>query len=150
MFGFGQTPADPNSPPLVGQKQRLVLEKSVRPPDRITIEEMRLDLASKVGPLRLHAGSSRSFSIIEGMPAPIAIGKGQNGLPTYVRIELVQGFLPIYLELSNQLSGSAKLTTQFAGFVDLILLPGEYLFATAYFVSDPLKTTEIKVTETII
>jgi hypothetical protein len=151
MIGFGNTPADPKSPPLIGsRKQRLTLEKSVRPSDKITIEEMRLDLAARVGPYRIHAGMSRKFVLNEGMPAPIVVGKGQFGLPTFVRVEQSAGYLPIYLDLSNQYGGSAYLTTQFAGFMDVIVLAGEVLYATAFQVPGALNLTEIKVTEVII
>jgi hypothetical protein len=152
VVGFGATPAAPGAPSLVSQKRNLVLQPSVRPPDKITIEEQRLFLAATVGPYRLAAAGTRNYFLQEGIPAPVAIGKGQNGVPSFVRLELMRGYQPVYLDLalSGQFGGSALLTTQFAGHVDVVLLPSEVLFATAYFVLDIGGTTEIKVLEVLV
>jgi hypothetical protein len=147
---FERTPAS-DKPSLIGSdKQRLMLLKSERPPDKITIEEMRLDLAVRIGPYRLHASTSRSFVLYEGASAPVAVGKGQNGVPTFVRIESVGESSGFFLDLSTQFSNPPKFTSSFAGYIDLVLLPGEVLFATAFSIPGITKMTEIKVSEVLV
>lgn len=126
------------------------MQRSERPGDRLTLEEMRLDLAVRVGPYRIFAGESHSYRIYEGVCTPISLAKGQNKMPSFVRVELVDGYGPINLELSTQLSSSAKLTASFANYVEVVLLAHEILFATAYNVPEADKFTELKVTEVIV
>ena len=148
--GFGQAALGRAAgPALVSPARRSTMEPSERPGDRITIEEMRLDLAARVGPYRLHGGKVRSHVLLEAVPAPIALGKGINKLPTFVRVELINGYNPIFLDLSNQYSSIIKLTQTFATYVDVILLSGEVLYATAYQITG-VPWVEIKTTEVII
>jgi len=143
-------PPGPTGPPLISQKRTSDHFIEERPPDHITIEEMRLDLAVKVGPHRLHNGRSRRHILAEGVPAPIVLGKGKGRLPTFVRVELVDGFDPCFIDLSTQLTGSAILSRTVTEYMDVVLLVGEILFATAYQIPNVQQITNIKVTEVII
>lgn len=117
-----------NKPPKASEIQR-----SERPGDRLTIEEMRLDLCSRIGPYRVHAGKSTIFTLTEQQTQQIAIGRGFNKVPTFVRVEPLAEDDPFYLVLSTQIGGrSEDQTSTLAGSMDVILLAGETLFATAY------------------
>jgi uncharacterized membrane protein len=133
---------------LIGTIQRSTMRISRRPGNEITVEEMRLDIASRVGPLRIQASGSREFTIVEGIPIPVMVGKGQNMLPTYVRIELVKGETPCDIAVSNQLSSSPTLTQFTTPYIDLIVLAGELLFVTAF--NTAAGTVKIKVSEVIV
>lgn len=143
----GNTPAT-NSGSLLGTAQRSTMQRSERPGDRITVEEMRLDLAARIGPLRLNASGSREFLLVEGVPAPVMVGKGQNKLPTFVRVELVKGETPCDLAISTQLSSSPTLSQYSSVYIDMIVHAGEPLFVTAF--NTAAGTVKIKVSEVII
>lgn len=193
---FGQTPVAPKEPPLISYNRKSTLEIAKRPGDRITIEEMRLDLAVKIGPYRLFAGKSNVYTLAEGIPTPIiplssangspgmsfgpnlvpgvnlnitppsgsVTGRGANGLPTFIRVEVTNTADPLedkdkttfpsaYLEFSNQPSSIFRRTKYVADYVDLIVLSGETLWVTAYDISTTIYTVralEIKVTEVLI
>jgi len=134
-------------PPI---KPHSTMQRSERPGDRLTIEERRLDLAVRVGPYRVFAGESRRVDMLEGAPVAISLAKGQNKLPSFVRVELVDGFQPFDLDLSINLQSSAVLTGVFSNYVEVVLLAHEILFATAYNVPEANNITAIKVTEVII
>ncbi len=129
--GFGQAQAPRKVEPLISPARKSTMQGSERPGDKITVEEMRLDIAARVGQFRLHAAKVRSYVLLEAVPTPIAMGKGINGLPTFVRVELCNGYNPIFLDLSTQYSWVVRLTNNFATFVDVIMLSGEVLYATA-------------------
>ncbi len=152
MLGLlDQTPAAPTAELLVSKGIKTDLQVSRRPANQITIEEMRFDLASRVGPLRLQAAKVTTFELRAGIPVFLLVGKGVNGLPTFVRIELVRGYKPIDLDLSNQREGgSAILTTNTFSAVDLIVRSGEDLYATAHNITEASGITRIKVSEVII
>lgn len=150
---LGQTPAAPNQPPLISYKQKSTLSIAQRPGDRLTVEEMRLDLAVRVGPYRLHAGSSRTIALLQGQPQLVTVAKGANGIPTFVRIELTyNNTQPCYLHLSTQPGDALIRTRMTTGYVDLVLLSGEHLYAAAYDTGIILGTraAEIMYTEVLI
>lgn len=138
-----------NKPPKASEMQR-----SERPGDRLTIEEMRLDLCSRIGPYRVHAGKSTIFTLIETQTQQIAIGRGFNKVPTFVRVEPLAEDDPFYLVLSTQALGgrSEDQTSTLAGNMDVILLAGETLFATAFDLgTQPVPgQVRIKVTEVTV
>lgn len=132
------------------------LQRSERPGDRITIEEMRLDLCSRVGPYRIVAGKSTIFTLPFAVPIQIAVGRGINKVPTFVRVEPVgyaidgTAYAPFHLSLSTMsINPMNRLISTVVGSVDLILLAGEVLWATQ---NDSLMTVspEIKVTEIVV
>jgi hypothetical protein len=126
------------------------MKNEERPADEITMEELRLDLAVRIGPYRLHNGRARRHILVQDVPVPVALGRGYNKVPTFVRVELEDGFNPCFIDLSTQLGGSAILSRTVTEYLDVVLKAGEILFATAYQVVDPNNTTHIKVTEVVI
>lgn len=132
------------------------MQRSERPGDRLTIEEMRLDLCAKIGPYRIHAGKPRIFTIDGWTPTLIATGRGPNKVPSFIRIEMIakdkdgNDYQPFDLLLSNQPDGAFRPTNTFSAYVDVILLAGENLYASKANGTQPGAPVEIKVTEVTV
>lgn len=137
---------------LIGfRPQQSKMQRTERPGDRITLEEVRLDLASRVGPLRLLVGNVQVYTLVDRVPVKICVARGAEKQPSYVRVELVKGYHLCDLNLSTQPSSSDTLTTNQSAYVDLILKAGEELWATAYNIN-PADGGQIqlKVTDTTV
>lgn len=153
LLGFKEQEGPPGpgkSRSLISQDRRSKMKIEERPADEITMQEIRLDLAARIGQYRLHNGRSRRHILAENVPVPISLGRGKNMVPTFIRVELENGFNPCFLDLSTQISSSAILSRTVTEYLDVILIAGEILFATAYQVTDPGQITHIKVTEVIV
>lgn len=153
LLGFKDQEGPPGfrpGKPLISRERRSKMKNEERPADEITMEELRFDLSVRVGPYRLHSGISRRHVLVENVPAPIMIGKGKNKVPTFVRVELVDGYNPCFIDLSTQLMGSAILSRTVTEYMDVVVKAGEILFATAYQIPNVNNITEIKVTEVIV
>jgi len=153
LLGFKGQEGPPGPKPgtsLIGQERRSKMKIEERPADEITMEEMRFDLAARVGAYRLPSGKSRLHILVENVPVAVMIGKGKNMLPTFVRVEIVDGFDPCFIALSTQLSSSSILTRTISEYVDVVVKAGEILFATAHQVPAGDNITHIKVTEVIV
>ncbi len=111
------------------------MQRSERPGDRLTLEEKRLDLCSSVGPYRVWAGTSRIITLRQGMTSELAVGRGLDKVPTFVRIEPLkyttdkQEYKSFDLVLTkDQIGGGKRAVSTITAFVDVILLAGEYLY----------------------
>lgn len=130
------------------KKKPSQMQRSERPGDKLTIEEMRLDLCSRIGPYRVVAGKSTIFTLRNDVSTLIAEGRGLNKVPSFIRIEAVDGYDPFHISLSTQQQNNQeKQTATLAGYIDVILLAGERLYAIIQSTEDEvaIKVTEITV-----
>lgn len=135
------------------------MQRSERPGDRITLEEKRLDLCSRVGPYRIWAGTSTVILLVQGQTTRLAVGRGLDKVPSFVRIEPIkytvdrEVYKSFDLVLTKEMYGGGKrAVSTITSFVDVILLAGEYLYGTPIDLSNQpvVGQVEVQVTEVII